>query len=165
VPPILGFVNGCKRREQDVKIRVCDSNVQRYCEADCRAKEHLCWANDGELEKFCRRETAVKLGDEFVVSCLLSKSLGLALQDDYRRGFVHEYERHDEECTGLMLLVSDYGMFKTPRTTIVTNQKFHRQPFATVKTKKLVSFADIKRQILTASDDGTNAWTNSYHKD
>jgi hypothetical protein len=64
-----------------------------------------------------------------------------------------------------MLLVSGYGMFKTPRTTIVTNQKFHRQLFATVKTEKLVSFADIKRQILTASDDGTNAWTNSYHKD
>jgi hypothetical protein len=60
-------------------------------------------------------------------------------------------------------LISMSDMMKNALATIVTNQKFHRQPLATVKTEILLALSMIERCVLTASNDRTNTWTDSYH--
>lgn len=50
-PTILFLKHSGKGSEKYVKIRICDRNIKRDGEADCREEQHLRGANDGVLEE------------------------------------------------------------------------------------------------------------------
>jgi hypothetical protein len=60
-------------------------------------------------------------------------------------------------------LINTSDMMKKALATIVTNQKFHRQPLATVRTRFLLALSMVENHILTATNDGTNTRANGYY--